>query len=149
MSSSGSSSAASRRQPDAPAQPVLDNGIITLDDVVNIALFQLIDRGQVLDAPPGVVLVGEWVEVVPAVVGRLLALRRAEVVVKAVGVEIDALSPRVVEDAVEHHVDAALFRLRAERTEVRFIAEQRVNALITDRVEHEDQRILKKKTEKE
>ena len=40
----------------------------------------------------------------------------------------------MVEDAVEHHVDAALFRLRAERTEVRFIAEQRVNALITGRV---------------
>ena len=69
-------------------------------------------------------------EVVPAVIGRLLALRRAEVVIKAVGVEIDALSPRVVEDTVEHHVDAALFRLRAERAEVRFIAEQRVNALI-------------------
>ncbi len=114
----------------ASAQPVLDNGIITLDDVVNITFFQLVDCGQVLDAPPGVVLVGEWVEVVPAVVGRLLALRRAEVVVKAVGVEIDALSPRVVEDTVEHHVDAALFRLRAERAEVRFIAEQRVNALI-------------------
>ena len=73
-------------------------------------------------------------EVVPAVVGRLLALRRAEVVVKAVGVEIDALSPRMVEDAVEHHVDAALFRLRAERAEVRFIAEQRVNFLIVRRV---------------
>ena len=118
----------------ARAQPVLDNGIITLDDVVNITFFQLVDRGQVLDAPPGVVLVGEWVEVVPAVVGRLLALRRAEVVVKAVGVEIDALSPRVVEDTVEHDVNAALFRLRAERAEVRFIAEQRVNALITGRV---------------
>ena len=114
----------------ARAQPVLDNGIITLDDVVNITFFQLVDCGQVLDAPPGVVLVGEGVEVVPAVIGRLLALRRAEVVIKAVGVEIDALSPRVVEDTVEHHVDAALFRLRAERAEVRFIAEQRVNALI-------------------
>ena len=40
----------------------------------------------------------------------------------------------MVEDAVEHHVDAALFRFRAERAEVRFIAEQRVNALITGRV---------------
>lgn len=62
----------------AARQPVLDDGVVALNDVVNIALFQLIDCGQVLDAPPGVVLVGEWVEVVPAVVGRLLALRRAE-----------------------------------------------------------------------
>ena len=118
----------------ARAQPALDDGVVALNNVVNIALFQLIDCGQVLDAPPGVVLVGEGVEVVPAVIGRLLALRRAEVVVKAVGVEIDALSPRMVEDTVEHHVDAALFRLRAEHAEVRFIAEQRVNALITGRV---------------
>ena len=114
----------------ARAQPALDDGVVALDDVVNITLFELVDRGQVLDAPPRVILVREGVEAVPAVVGRLLALRRAEVVVEAVGVEVDALAPCVVEDAVEHHVDAVLLRLRAERAEVRFIAEQRVDALI-------------------
>ena len=118
----------------ACAQPALDDGVVALDDVVNIALFQLVDGGQVLDAPPGVVIRGEGVEAVPAVVGRSLALRRTEIGIKAVSVEVDALAPGVVEHTVKHDTDAALLRLCAKRAEVLLIAEQRVDAFIAGRV---------------
>ena len=108
--------------------------MLALDDVVNITFFRLVDGGQVLDAPPCVVIVGEGVEAVPAVVGRLLTLRRAERGIEAVGVEIDAFSPRVVENAVEQHADAALARSFAERAEVLLRAEQGVDALVAGRV---------------
>ena len=118
----------------ARAQPAADDGIVALDDIVDITLLCFVDGGEVLDAPPCVVIVGEGVEAVPAVVGRLLTLRRAERGIKAVSVKIDAFSPRVVENAVEQHADAAPLCLRAERAKVLFVAEQRVDALVAGRV---------------
>ena len=99
-------------------EPVADDGILPPEDEVPVAGRVLVDGGQVPDAPPGVVVRGPGVEVEPGVVGGILALGRADGAVAAVGVEVAAVPPVVVEDAVQDHPDAEGVGLLAEGTEV-------------------------------
>ncbi len=69
-------------------------------------------------------------EAVPRIVGGDGALRRAGRGVEAVGVEVAAFRAGVIEYAVEHDADAALFRLRAEGAEVLLVAEERVDRFV-------------------
>ena len=114
----------------ARAEPAADDGVLAGDDVVDITSVPLVHSGQILDAPPGVIVRGEGVEAVPRIVGGDGALRRAGRGVEAVGVEVTAFCAGVVEHAVEHDADAALFCLCAEGAEVLLVAEERVDRFV-------------------
>ena len=58
----------------AGAQPAADDGVLALDDVINVAGIGLVHCRHGMDAPPCVVAGGIPMEVVPGGVGTLRAL---------------------------------------------------------------------------
>lgn len=126
MKLSGSSSATSSRQPDAPSRsPAADHAVLVLDDVILIAAVALIDLRERVDAPPRTVLVRPVVKVEPAEIRRFLGLERAYAVIMAACVEIAAVVAGVIEHAVQYNAHAASGGFAAQRTEVLLTAEQR------------------------
>lgn len=68
-----------------------DHGVLTLDDEFDVLRVALVDGGEGVDSPPAVVAVGPLLEVVPGVVGALLALGRPQGGVGVQGVEVAAV----------------------------------------------------------
>ena len=108
-------------------EPMGDDRVFAAEDVLYIGRVGLIDVGQGIKAPPAVVLVGPFVEPVPAGVGRILFGIGAYAAVAAVAVKIHAVGPGMGEHAVQKDADAQLFRLDAEGDEVFLCAEGRVD----------------------
>lgn len=73
-------------------------------------------------------------EAVPAEVGRVGALGRAQLRVEAIGVEVAAVGAGVVEHAVQNDADAPGVGLPAQGTEIRLRAQQGVNGPVIRRV---------------
>ena len=118
----------------AAAKPVADHGILAVNDVVDIIGVGFLHRRQRPHAPPGIVAVRPVGKAVPGVVGGILALGRAQGIVKTVGVKIAADIAGVIENAVEHHADAPLFRFSAEKGKIRLGAQHGVDAKIVGRI---------------
>ena len=75
------------------AQPVGDDGVLILDNIMEIRLVQLLDARERADAPPGLVVVGIMVEAIPAAVRRIRVGRRA-VAKHMLRVKVDAVAAR-------------------------------------------------------
>ena len=88
------------------AQPPADDAVGGADDVVHVARLALVDGGEGVDAPPGVVFVRPVGEVIPAVIGGGLGLAGPHGGVGAVPVEVFAHIALVVEDSVQQHPHA-------------------------------------------
>ena len=73
-------------------------------------------------------------EAVPAEVGGVGALGRAQLRVEAIGVEVAAVGAGVVEHAVQNDADAPGVGLPAQGTEIRLRAQQGVNGPVIRRV---------------
>ena len=114
--------------------PLRHHAVLVVDDEVAVAAAVFVHLGQGLDAPPAVVLLRIVVEAVPGGVRRVLGLIGAHGVVEAVAVEVDAVVPRVGEDAVQHHADAVCARRAAQADEVLVRAEGRVHVRVVARV---------------
>ena len=93
------------------------------DDELLVGGILLVDVGQGVEAPPGLVVVRPVVEVVPAAVGALGVAVRALAAVVAVAVEVHAVRAGVGEHAVQDDADALLLRRGAELLEVLLRAE--------------------------
>ena len=115
------------------AQPVGDDGVLILDNIMEIRLVQLLDARERADAPPGLVIVGIMVEAIPAAVRRIRVGRRA-VAKHMLRVKIDAVAARVGEHPVENDAHAARVSLVAQGAEVLLRAEHGVRAAIVRRV---------------
>ena len=118
----------------AAPQPAADHAVLSPDDEVPIGRGVFVDGGQRVDAPPGVVLVRPVLETEPVVPRGFLALVRAGGVEKAAPVEVPAVVAGVVEHAVQHHVDATLFRLGAQHPQVALRAQHGVDHAVVRRV---------------
>ena len=87
-------------------QPEGDDAVFAGDDEIHKGRIHLVDSGQGIKAPPGVVDMGPAVEGEPAVVGRLLGIEGADAVKLAFPVEVGAVGAGVGVHAVQDHPDA-------------------------------------------
>ena len=91
---------------DARLRPMVQHAVLVTDHEIHVRWRRLSHVRQCGKTPPAVVFVRVLVEAVPAVVGRLLRLERAEAIVIALAVEVDAVASRMAEYAVEDDADA-------------------------------------------
>ena len=113
----------------AEAQPVRDDGVLVLDDVVQIARRQLLDVGQGGHIPPGFIVVGIMAEAIPVAVRRIGIADRA-VSEDALRVKVDAVAARMGKHAVKDHADTLSVRSITQGFEVVLRTEHGINALI-------------------
>ena len=73
-------------------------------------------------------------EVVPAIVRRLLRLKRAEAIVIALAVEVDAVASRMAEYAIEDDADALGLRRLHEFLKLLVRAEDRIDLVVVARI---------------
>ena len=73
-------------------------------------------------------------EIIPIVIGRLLALTCAERVVSSLAIEVLAIRARVIEYSVKHNLNSAIVCLVQQPLELLFRAKQLVNGKIITRV---------------
>ena len=106
------------------------HGIGVPDDVVQEAGGHLVDGGQGVEAPPGGVLVGPGVEIVPVEVGRFGGIVGAGLIEGAVLVKIAAVGTGVGIDAVENDLDAPDMGGGAEGLEVGIGTQHGVGLLV-------------------
>ena len=114
------------------AQPLAHHAVLAADElaVLGVALIQV---GQGVNAPPAAVgTVGA--QLVPATIGRVLALEGAYAVVVAVAVEVQRVGSGMVEHAVQDDGDAALAGLVAQALEALLVAQHRVDLQVVARV---------------
>ena len=116
-----------RPQPaaDDPVRPVYKAG------KVRVPLVDGRQRGKI---PPAVVVARPGAEPVPGIIRRSLRLAGPGAGVTPLPVKVDAVAPRMIENAVEQHTDAKLRRCRTQRAKVFLRAEQRIDFSVIRRV---------------
>ena len=110
-----------------------DDGVLILNNIMEIRLVQLLDAWERADAPPGLVIVGITVEAIPAAVRRI-GVGHCTVAEHMLRVKVDAVAARVGEHPVENDAYAARVSLVAQGAEVLLRAEHGVRAAIVGRV---------------
>ena len=113
---------------------MVQHAVLVADHEVHVGRRRLRHVRQRGKAPPTVIFVRILVEVVPAVVGRLLRLERAETVVIALAVEVDAVASRMAEYAVEDDADALGLRRMHEVLKLLVRAEDRIDLVVVARI---------------
>ena len=119
---------------DAHLRPMVQHAVLVADHEVHVGRRRLRHVRQRGKSPPTVVFVRILMEVVPAVVGRLLRLERAETVVIALAVEVDAVASRMAEYAVEDDADALGPRRLHEILKLLVRAEDRIDLVVVARI---------------
>ena len=119
---------------DARLRPMVQHAVLVTDHEVHVGRRRLRHVRQRGKAPPTVVFVRILMEVVPAVVGRLLRLERAEAIVIALAVEVDAVASRMAEYAVEDDADALGLRRLHEILKLLVRAEDRIDLVVVARI---------------
>ena len=114
----------------AGPEPPADHRVLPAEDELPVGGVVLVHGGQGVDAPPALVLVGPLIEVVPGVVGGVLALVGPQLRVEAVPVEIAAHKAGVVEHPVQHHPHPRLVGLSAQAGEVLLGAQHGVDGAV-------------------
>ena len=67
------------------------NTILAGDDIINKGGIHFVDGGQSIEIPPAFVIIGIIAELIPAEIGRILALVCADAVECSVFVEIEGI----------------------------------------------------------
>ena len=111
-------------------QPAADDAVLVSEDIVPIGGLGLVDGGQGVDPPPGVVLVRPVGEIIPLVVGTVLGLAGPVLRVGTVPVEVPAHIALMVEHAVQHDADAQLVGGVAQGAEILLVSQHGVDLLI-------------------
>ena len=119
---------------DAHLRPVMQHAVLVADHEVHVGRRRLRHVRQRGKSPPAVVFVRILMEVVPAVVGRLLRLERAEAIVIALAVEVDAVASRMAEYAVEDDADALGLRRLHEVLKLLVRAEEWIDLVVVARI---------------
>lgn len=107
-------------------QPLARDSVFARNKVDKFGRF-LAHLGQSCDSPPRFVVIAPMSEFIPGVIFALLALIRAQALIFAFFIEIEAVRARMAENSVENNSDSALFRGGAEGAEILFRAENRVD----------------------
>ena len=116
------------QSPAGIAQPHIfaDNAVLAVDVFIE-GRRGLNDLRQRIEAPPALVVVRPFVELVPSEIRRILIAVSAALAISAGTVEIHTVRAGMGEYAVVDHMDTAFFRFGAEVFEILLGAEDRVD----------------------
>ena len=89
---------------------MLEHAVFVANDKIHVARSRLADVRERREIPPAVVVGRIISEVVPLVVRRILRLKRADGIIFAVAVKVNAVGAGVAEDAVDYDSDTFLPR---------------------------------------